>query len=203
MILLYINSVAVSNLYQCYNRDEHHNLHHPDNLYFAYQNPEKNISLVDVTYLWPLSQIISSFAKESCWQTSGIFSKVWVNSSGLTPTRGTSWSSSMSGTKSFCSSPTLSKLAPLSFKKSRIFRFTMELRSKSRIFRFIMEWRSMPALCVSFTESCPYWVFMEFRHLRSVSALLGAEIKTLTSKMTRGFVMKTQSFLPTMLVVNP
>ena len=174
----------------------------------------KNLFLVDVISFWPLSQIIWSFAKESCWQTSGIFSKVWVNSSELTPAYGTSWSSSMSGTKSFCSSLTLSKLAPLgtikvplnlstSFKKSRRFRFTMELRSKSRRFRLIMELRPMAALCLSFTESCQFRVFVECRHSRSISALFGAEIWTLTSKMTRGFVMETHSSLSTMLVINP
>ena len=70
-------------------------------------------------------------------------------------TRGIAWSPSISGTKSFCWPPILSKLASLattkgplklsmSFTKSHRFRVIMELRSKSRRFRLIMESRSMP-----------------------------------------------------------
>ena len=148
--------------------------------------PKQNISLVEVKSLWTLSQITSSFANKTCWHTSGTFCKVWAYWSGLMSTRGISWSSSMSGAKSFCSSGTLSKLALLgtikvplkfsmSFTKSRRFHFIMDFRSKSRRFHLIMELRSMPAICLSFTEPCRFRLFLECRHLRSISALLGAE----------------------------
>ena len=153
---------------------------------FWWPKPRETIYLVEVISLWTLSQITASFADEGFWQTPGKLCKVWVNSSGLMSTRGSSWSLSKSGTKPFCSPPILSKLASLgttkvplklsmSFTKSRRFRVIMEFRSKSRRFRLIMELRSMPALCLSFTEPCRFRVFMECLLLRSIPALLGAE----------------------------
>ena len=41
MILFDLDSVPVPYLYQCYNHDERHNWHHPDDQYFDDQNPEK------------------------------------------------------------------------------------------------------------------------------------------------------------------
>ena len=158
MILFDINSAFVPNFYQCHNHDEHHNLTSFRQPVFWWPKPGETISLVEVISLWTSSQIISLFASEACWQTSWSFCKVWANSSGLMSTRGISWSSSISGAKSFCSSPTLSTFALLgttnvpwkfstSFTKSRRFRFIMELRSKSRRFRLIMELRSMLVVC--------------------------------------------------------
>ena len=183
MILFDIYSILVPKLYQCHDHDEHHNCDHPGNLYVDDHDLVERFHLLMSYHSEHYYK--SSFANESCWQTSGQFRKVWVSSYGLKTTRGISWSPYMSGTKPVPSSPTLSELTSLgttkvplqlsmSLSKSRRFHVIMELRHMSRIFCLIMKLRSKSPLACHLQNHVDFGFFREYFQLISKSDPLGA-----------------------------
>ena len=148
--------------------------------YVQVNNIDISLTTTKIVKIFSETNIFGVWAGTDKWHVTGITRFTWYGINIRITTdktfkpsnRGISWSSSISGAKSFCSSPTLPKSALLGTTKFPL-KFSMSF-TKSRRFRLIMELRSMLAICLSFTESCRFRVFMEC-HLRSTSALLGAE----------------------------